>query len=167
MNRYRKPARILHWITAALILAMIPAGIVMTQDNAPFGDALFLFHKNTGVIVLALMLARLAYRWLHQPPPLPLPAWQVRVANTTHWLLYATVLVMAVSGYIRVTTGGFPLEMLDLIGLPRPAKAEDIANAAKAVHWATHYLLIALVALHIGAGLMHWIRRDGIMSRML
>ncbi|MDH2325467.1 cytochrome b [Cereibacter sp. SYSU M97828] len=165
MQRYRRPARILHWITAAIVLAMIPAGLVMVQKDAPFGDALFIFHKNMGVVVLALVLARLAYRWRHPPPPLNIPL--AGVAKATHWLLYAALLVMAVSGYVRVTTGGFPLEMLDAIGLPRPAKNEAVAEIAKRVHWAAHYAVIGLVALHVAAALRHALRRDGVFSRML
>ncbi|HBS99586.1 MAG TPA: cytochrome B, partial [Citreicella sp.] len=57
MMRYRLPARLLHWIMAVLVLAMIPAGLVMVQQGIarPLQDALFLFHKNTGVLLLGLV----------------------------------------------------------------------------------------------------------------
>lgn len=32
---YRRPARWLHWITAVLVLLMIPAGLIMVQQGLP------------------------------------------------------------------------------------------------------------------------------------
>ncbi len=169
---YRPLARALHWIVAAIILAMIPAGIVMLTPglDRPLQNLLFTFHKNMGVVVLILILWRLGYRALHAPPPLPasVAPWQQRVAGLTHVLLYAAVLVMAVSGYVRVVAGGFPLEFWDAIGVPRLVpKSETLAGVAKTVHWAAHYAVILLVALHVGAALQHaFIKRDGVFQRM-
>lgn len=169
---YRPLARALHWSVALIVLAMIPAGLVMIQPglDRPVQNLLFMFHKNAGVIVLILMLWRLAYRAAYPPPPLPVsvPLWQQRLAGLTHALLYATVLVMALSGYVRVVAGGFPLEWWDALGVPRLAPRSDtVAEAAKTIHWATHYIVIALVALHVGAALFHAvIKRDGVVARM-
>lgn len=169
---YRPLARALHWSVALIVLAMIPAGLVMIQEglDRPLQNLLFMFHKNVGVIVLFLMFWRLAYRTAHPPPPLPdsVPHWQQRIAGLTHALLYISVLVMALSGYVRVVAGGFPLEWWDTIGLPRLAPRSDaVAAAAKSIHWATHYVVIALVTVHVGAALFHAvIKRDGVFSRM-
>ncbi len=75
---------------------------------------------------------------------------------------------MAVSGYVRVTAGGFPIESLNALGVPPAlAKNEALANAAKAFHGTCAYLLIALIAVHVGAAAYHGIvRRDGVFSRM-
>lgn len=169
---YRPLARALHWTVALIILAMIPAGLVMIQQglDRSVQNLLFMFHKNTGVIVLILILWRLIYRAANPPPPLPasVPAWQQRLAGLTHALLYLSVLVMALSGYVRVVAGGFPLEVWDALGVPRLAPQSDaLAKAAKTIHWATHYVVIALIALHVAAALYHaLVRRDGVFARM-
>lgn len=169
---YRPIARSLHWIIAAILLAMIPAGMVMIQPglDRSVQNALFMFHKNMGVVVLVLMIWRLAYRAMNPPPPLPasVPEWQRRAAGMTHVLLYVTVLAMALSGYVRVVAGGFPLELWDGIGVPRLVPRSDaLANTAKAVHWATHYVVILLIAMHVGAALFHGlVKRDGVFARM-
>jgi cytochrome b561 len=169
---YRPTARALHWIIAVILLAMIPAGLVMIQPglDRTLQNTLFMFHKNIGVVVLLLMIWRLAYRAMHRPPPLPasVPDWQRRAAGMTHVLLYVSVIVMAVSGYIRVVAGGFPLEWWDALGVPRLVPRSDaLANAAKTVHWATHFVVIVLIAMHMGAALFHGIvKRDGVFSRM-
>ena len=169
---YRPTARALHWIVAAIVFAMIPVGIVMIQPglDRPVQNLLFMFHKNMGVIVLILILWRIAYRVMNSPPPLPgsVPGWQQRVAKLTHLSLYAAVLVMAVSGYTRVVAGGFPLEWWDGLGVLRLVPRSDaLAATAKTIHWAAHYVVIAVIALHVGAALYHaMVRRDGVFSRM-
>lgn len=169
---YTPTARALHWIVALIVLGMIPAGKIMIQEGLAKGvqDTLFLFHKNAGVIVLLLMVVRLVWRLTHPPPPLPpsVPEWQAKAAHLTHVLLYVVIFVMAISGYVRVVAGGFPLEVPDALGLPRLLpKAESVGTAASTVHYLTHYAAIVLVALHVGAALFHGIvRKDGVFSRM-
>ncbi|MDP5308198.1 cytochrome b [Paracoccus spongiarum] len=169
---YRTPARMLHWGIAAAVLLMIPAGLVMTREGLDRGlqDTLFLFHKNTGVLLLPFILARLAYRLRHPPPPLPasVPGWQRRIAGLSHGLLYVLLIVMPLSGFVRVRAGGFPIELLDALGAgPWLAKSETLAGAAQSLHAAAGFALIALLALHLGAAAQHaLILRDGVWSRI-
>lgn len=169
---YRKPARWLHWIMAMLVLLMIPAGLVMVQEGLarPVQDRLFLFHKNTGVILFTLLVIRLIYRRRHRPPELPasLPHWQRQAAQISHLALYGLLIIMPVSGYIRVRAGGFPIEGLDAIGIGTLLpKSDALADAASAVHMTAAFLLIAVITVHIAAALQHAIlRRDGVWSRM-
>lgn len=169
---YRTPARLLHWTIAVAVLLMIPAGLIMTREGLarPVQDALFLFHKNLGVILIPLILARLAYRLRHPAPPLPasVPGWQQRAAAVSHWLLYALLFVMPLSGFTRVRAGGFPIELLDWLGAgPWVAKSKALAGAAQGLHFAAGMLLIAVLAVHVGAALQHaLIHRDGVWSRM-
>jgi cytochrome b561 len=157
---------------AIVVLSTIPAGFVMVQPDLarPVQNALFIYHKNVGVLVLALVLARLVYRLRHPPPPLPrgVPAWQGRIAGLTHLALYALLLVMPVAGYVRVRAGGFPVEALDALGLPTLVPRSDaLAETAKAAHYYGAVAIAALIVLHVGAALHHAIlRRDGVFSRM-
>ncbi len=169
---YRPTARFLHWIVALLVIATIPVGQIMIQDGLPRStqNALFIFHKNVGVVILLLMLVRIAYRAANPPPPLPrsVPGWQRAVANVSHASLYLLLLVMAVSGYVRVVAGGFPLELFDALGAPRLApRSEPLAEAAKAVHYYARFALVALIVAHVGAALHHGLfKKDGVFSRM-
>ena len=117
-SRYRPPARVLHWTMAILVLATIPAGFVMVQQglDRSLQNAFFLFHKNVGVLLLALVVLRGLYRWRHPPAPLPqdLPEWQHRIAKLSHKSLYVLLFVMPIAGYTRVKAGGFPIETLEL-----------------------------------------------------
>ncbi|WP_295042856.1 cytochrome b/b6 domain-containing protein [uncultured Paracoccus sp.] len=169
---YRPPARWLHWIIAAAVLLMIPAGLIMTREGIarPVQDGLFLFHKNIGVLLIPVILARIAYRLTHRPPPLPpsIPGWQRRAAALSHGLLYVLLVVMPASGFVRVRAGGFPVELLDRLGAgPWLGKSERLADIAQGVHAMAAFALIAILAVHIAAAAQHaLIRRDGVWSRI-
>ena len=75
---------------------------------------------------------------------------------------------MPLAGYIRVRAGRFPIEGLDALGIGTLVpRSEALANAAKALHFYGAYAIAALIAIHIGAALLHGlILRDGVFARM-
>lgn len=170
MQTYGTTARIFHWITVLMVAGMIPAGMIMIQDGLSRStqDLLFIFHKNTGVILLAVVLARLAWRAFNPAPPLPhtLPDWQHAMSVWVHRGLYLMLIFMAVTGYVRVTTGGFPIELLDWLGVPRLPRNEAVAQLAQSAHYLGKFVLIALILMHVAGALYHAVRRDGVFSRM-
>ena len=172
MQGYRTTARLLHWLVALAVIATIPIGTVMVQEGLARSvqNTLFILHKNGGVLILLFVVLRLAYRAAFPPPPLPdtVPGWQRRAAAFSHAGLYTLLLVMAVSGYVRVEAGGFPIEILDALGVPTPVpESEALESAAKATHFYARYLLIALILVHFSAALYHaLVRRDGVFGRM-
>lgn len=171
-DAYKPFARVLHWLMALLILATIPVGQMMVMPGWPraTGDALYIFHKNVGVVLLLLLVVRLVYRLMNPPPPLPssVPPVQQMAAGLTHLGLYVLIAVMAISGYVRVKAGGFPLESLDALGVPSLVpRSDDLGNAASRVHALARIGLILLILMHIGAAAFHGVvKRDGVFSRM-
>jgi len=153
-------------------VAMLPAGGIMVQEGLDRGlqNQLFIFHKNAGVVILVLMLVRLAWRWLNPPPPLPdsVAPLSARIAGLAHAALYVLVIFMAVTGYVRVTMGGFPIEGLQALGLhPLLPRNDAVAEIAKTAHFYGRFALIAVIAAHVGAALMHLVvKRDGVFQRM-
>ena len=169
---YGTVSRLLHWIMAVLILAMVPVGLTMTQEGLarPTQDALFIFHKNVGALLLVLILVRTAWRLANPAPPLPetMPRLQAAVARTTHWGLYLMIFVMTLSGYSRVRLGGFPIEYLDALGVPRfLPENEAAAETAKSIHETAKYGLVVLVLMHVAGAAYHGlVARDGVFGRM-
>jgi len=169
--RYAPASRLLHWLTAVLVLTTIPAGLIMVQEGLPrpVQDSLFLYHKNIGPVIGILVVLRLAVRAARRPPPLPasLPRLQALMAETVHWLLYLTLVLMVVSGIVRVQAGGFPMEIWDPLIGGMIGKNEALATSASEFHELCKSVLIVLMAGHIGAAAMHGlVKRDGIFSRM-
>lgn len=169
--KYAALTRFLHWLVALMVLTTIPIGVIMLIEGLPRArqDLLFILHKNGGVIILLLVAVRIVWRIVYPAPRLPaeMPRWQVVAAGAAQWALYGMLLVMAISGYIRVTAGGFPIEMLDSIGFPRLiAPSETLAQTAKTVHANARFVLVALIILHTVAGLRHLFLRDGVFSHI-
>lgn len=168
---YGITARLFHWVTFLAVLVMFPVGLTMIRiERGPTQDALFVLHKGLGPIVLTLVLLRLAWRWFNPPPPLPdtVPALQQNVLAMVHAGLYTALIVQGVSGYVRVTTGGFPIEWLEAIGVPPLfSKAEAVSKVAASIHASAMVVLAALILVHVAGAAYHGlIRRDGIISRI-
>ena len=169
---YSTPSRLFHWGMAVLILSTLPVGYLMVQQGLgrSLQNALFIYHKNVGVVLLGLILARMIWRWRRPAPPLPdsVPPGQARVAHLTHGLLYLLMLVVPLAGYVRVRAGGFPIEALDALGLPTLVPRSDaLAAVAKSVHYGAGIAISVLIALHVGAAVYHArVKRDGLLARM-
>jgi len=168
---YGTVARAFHWVIALLVLVQIPVGIAMlSQPLSRFSNALFVFHKGGGAVLLVLVFARLGWRVLHRPPPFPdfVPLDERRIASATHHALYVLLLVMVVSGYVRTVGDGYPIELLDLLGVPPLMPLMPRAAAfALIVHQFAVLALVALVAVHVSALLRHQlIDRNPILARM-
>lgn len=171
VTRYSATTRLLHWIVGLMVIATIPIGVVMQQQGLarPTQDLLFILHKNGGVIILILVALRIVWRLATPAPALPstIPAWQAKAAKTVQTLLYALLIVMAVSGYIRVRAGGFPIEMLDAFGIPAMVpRSDSLAETAQSIHSTARFPLAALILLHVAAGLKHLFARDGVFSHI-
>lgn len=168
---YGVASRMLHWLTVLLVVVMIPVGMIMIQDlPRATQNALFILHKGLGPIVFVVVALRLAVRLASPPPPLPasVPDLQRRLAGLVHVGLYLFLIIMAVSGYVRTIAGGFPIELLNELGVP-PLLGRDkaLAETAKAIHATAKYGLVALIGVHVAAAAYHGIvKHDGVMSRM-
>ena len=104
-----------------MVVVQIPAGIAMTSEPlARFADPLFILHKGLGAIPLFMVLARVVWRLTHRPPPFPdfMPQREQRIAHRTHMALYALLVAMVVSGYVRTVGDDYPIELLDALGVP-------------------------------------------------
>ena len=168
---YSNVARLLHWLVAASVVVQIPTGIAMTSEPlAAWADPLYVAHKGLGVILLVLIVARIVWRLTHRPPAFPafMPALEQRIANATHVALYAVLVIMVVSGYVRTIGDGFPIELLDALGIP-PLIPENpgVASAMLVVHQFGVIVLVGLVAVHVSAALRHeLVDDDPVLSRM-
>jgi cytochrome b561 len=154
-----------------MVLLTIPIGVVMLQDGLARStqNLLFILHKNGGVILLLLVVLRILWRLATPAPMMPahLPIWQKRAAKTTQFALYALLMVMAVSGFIRVQAGGFPIEMLDALGVPALVPRSDaLAETAKTIHAYARFPLAALIVLHVAAGVKHLLAKDGVFAHI-
>jgi len=167
---FHPKARLLHWLMAPLVIAMLFIGIGMLSTTSSAYALLLAIHKPLGAAIGMLLLLRIVVRLRHPPPPLPadLPAWQQRAAHGSHWLLYALLLLMPLSGWAMLSAAGYPVTLGAGIVLPpiMPRDAGLFAWLRGAHHWLA-LLLFATFLLHLAAALFHGlIRRDGVLASM-
>jgi cytochrome b561 len=170
-NTFSLPARILHWLMAVMILAMLFIGVGMVASVSERHDWLLRIHKPLGIAILILAVVRLAVRLRHPPPALPadLPAVQKLAAHASHWLLYILMLAMPLIGWAMLSAGGYPVMLSDSLRLPPIFPANPVAFAVlRHMHgWFAMLLFLTFLA-HMGAALYHGlIRRDGVLSSMV
>lgn len=169
--------RTFHWLTALLILAAFPLGVIAnrlpyaTSEALAFKAQLFSIHKTLGVTILAVALLRILWA-LTQTRPAPLhPDRRVETlaAETVHWALYLALVVVPLSGWVHhAAVQGFAPILWPLgQDLPFVPKSEAVATAASATHWIFTKVLFAAVALHIAGALKHaLVDRDLTLARM-
>jgi cytochrome b561 len=169
-DRFALPARILHWLMAALIFAMllIGAGMLSTVDWAY--PELLAWHRPIGIGILILAVIRLIVRVTHRPPPLPsdLPAIQVAAAIGSHYLLYALMIAMPLIGWAMQSAGGYPIVLWKGVVL-FPILPHDIHvyGLLRAAHGLLAYAFFLLILGHLAAALFHGlVRRDGVLRSM-
>jgi cytochrome b561 len=164
------PARVLHWLMAAGILAMLFIGVGMVASVSERHQWLIAIHKPLGAALLLLVCIRLIVRLIKGAPPLPrdLPSWQRLLAYASHVLLYALMFAMPLIGWAMVSAGGYPVVIAGSWLLPPIAPANAALFAfLRGAHRYLAFLLFATVLLHLAAALFHGlIRRDGVLPSM-
>lgn len=172
-TKYTLPQRGLHWITALTVIGLFAMGLWMSDlgyydawyHKAPF------WHKSVGLSLAALVLTRLALRFIQgHPPALPThQRWERVLARLTHLALYVLLFGAFASGYLISTADNRPAPFFGLFEIPALFTAfehqEDIAGE---IHEICVWSLIILAGLHAAAALKHHlIDRDSTLRRML
>lgn len=170
LPRYHPVSQALHWLTAALALAILPlAWVAISLPPTPAKGTMFVLHKSVGLTILAIVVLRIVWRVIRPAPPDPqAPRLLTLIGRINHWLLYAIFLVMPVSGYLLSAFAGRETPYFWLFPIPALAKNDELHELFEKVHLAGQWAVYALVILHIAGTVWHVaIRRDGVHERML
>ena len=169
---YTLAARVLHGLTAALVLIMIPLGFVIAHEwGGPLQERFYDLHKSIGAVILPLVVAQLIYRLMH--PPLPLPAdistLQQFAAHAVQWTLYALLIAQGLIGWIATSAYPAALPVFGLFELPKIWRADQpFAERLFAVHRWLGIAIGFVAAMHVGAALQHhFLRKDRVLMRMV
>lgn len=172
-DRWGTVSQAFHWLIVLMILGLAIVGLTMGElPKTPKYFWVFTAHKSTGITVLVLVLARLAWRlYAGRPEPVPgTPGWQERIASVTHWLLYAMILAMPISGWLYDSASGLrPFRWFGLFDVPKLSPPDEaLRNLAHEVHEWGFWVLLLLVCAHAGAAFYHhFFQRDDTLLRML
>jgi|SRR5262245_3905039 len=169
---YTVTARVLHWLTAVLVLIQIPLGIaIVNVELGAWKDTLYNGHKSIGAILIPIVLVRLIWRLTHPPLPLPadIPPAQRFAAEAVHWTLYTLLIVQGLVGWIATSAYPAPIPVFGLFELPSIwGENRALAEKLYVVHRVIGIALAVLLVGHIGAALQHhFLRRDRVLMRMI
>lgn len=177
-TRYGSVTRVFHWLTALLVMTLIPVAIIAhelpyeTSEQLAQKAWLYSLHKTLGISVFFVALLRILWA-LSQPKPASLhPERKVEnfLAETAHWLLYGSLVLAPLSGWIHhaATSGFAPIWWPFGQTLPLVAKSEGVAALFGGLHWVFGKVMIVSLLLHIAGALKHHIiDKDATLRRML
>lgn len=165
------PAKLLHWIGAIAILALLGHGWWMTHMTPrPERLANYAWHAALGYDFLILLVLRLLWRWTNPVPALPADSkpWERVAAHAGHIGLYVLMFAAALTGWAVAATFRTPITN-DLFGLSIPPIVQDRAyrDWYEESHVILSYVLAALVVVHIAGALRHsFIKHNDVLRRM-
>jgi cytochrome b561 len=170
VGRFPLRTKILHWLAALLIFTTLLVGFVMVNSIGSYA-ALAGTHMTLGVVILVIVVARAANRFTHGTPELTSTVGRIerKLVLGTELTLYALMLGQPFVGWAMVSASGRPAVIFGLIRLPRIAPFDaDVYFVLRQCHSVMAYALVAVVAAHVSAVLLHTLTlRDGMLSRML
>jgi cytochrome b561 len=178
-DRYDAVAIGLHWLIALGIGAQLLLGLDMVQFETQLSQKFYLYqlHKSIGITVLLAVLVRVAWRLTHRPPPLPpaMPGHEKAAAEGVHYLLYALMLGLPLTGWALASASVFNIPTVLYGSIPWPhlpvlstlSNKAPVETALKWTHAWLAWAIIAVLALHVGAVIRHLWKGDGMIRRML
>ncbi|KQM23924.1 MULTISPECIES: cytochrome b [unclassified Sphingomonas] len=177
-DRYPLPMRLLHWMRATLILALITLGWAMTalpDSIAAKFEWMYPVHKEFGVLAFMIGTIALFVRHRSGVPPHPggLARWETTLSTIVQYAMLALAIVVPLMGYGMSSSfsqsDGVPFFGLEL---PELLPKNDHAFAIFAwAHKTLAYTLLVLIALHVLGALKHRFLDRGrdadVLTRML
>jgi len=174
---YSSKTKIFHWLTALLIVTIIPLGLIAsrapmdTDAQIATKTLLFSMHKTLGVTVFIVALARILYA-LTQAKPAPLhPERRVEtmLANVVHWLLYLSLVLVPLTGWINHSAAAVsaPIWIPFAQTLPFVPVNPTVSDFFGGLHWLWSKVMVGSILLHFaGAMKHHFIDKDATLRRM-
>lgn len=167
--RYDSGAMAFHWTMADLIILVAVLGLL--HNSWPKATQTFWInlHAMLGLLVWALLMARVWWRSTHKPPVLPPDAgdWSRRFSYPVHMLMYMLLFTIPILGIVTFIWHGraFDFGLFKVDFGVRSNRA--IFHPTEDIHGYLAYALFTLVGIHVLAACWHhFIRRDGILLRM-
>ncbi|REL25932.1 cytochrome b [Thalassotalea euphylliae] len=166
-------AKAFHWLSAIVVIGLFGVGWWMVDLNyySQWYQTAPHWHKSIGILLLIATLTRLVWKAL-TPSPSPLATQspvEQKAAKFAHYLLYALMLVIMLSGYLISTADGRAIAVFNWFEVAALGELfSNQADIAGVVHEYLAYTLILLALLHALAALKHhFVDKDDTLRRML
>ena len=170
-TNYDGVAIALHWATAALVIANFALSQLWDWFAKPTKGLLEDTHMSFGVLLAAVIVVRLVWRWIPGHQMSSLEAGWVRLASkATHYLLYALLAAEAGLGFAFRWGAGRPMAFFGS-GIPSPVgevMGRPLRHQLREFHEWIGWTIIVIALLHALAALYHhYVLKDRVLERML
>lgn len=170
-TRYDNVAIALHWSIALLVIVQFAMALTWDWFAKPTAHAMESIHISLGVLLTALILARIAWRLMpgHQRSSLE-TGWMRLASKGVHYLLYLLLIAQAALGFGFRWAQGHAVEFFGLFGIPGPYGA--LAGPARRLLHEAHewvgWAIVIIAFAHALAALYHYyVLKDRVLARML
>jgi len=166
---YDHVAIALHWTTVLLVLLQFVNAEVWDYWAKPMRESLQSIHVSLGVLLAAVIVVRLLWRWAHAVPSIE-SGWVRTLSVAVHYVLYLLLIAQAVSGFAWRWAQGHPVGFFGLFGIPGPYGALERATRHQLhdIHTWIGWTIVIFAAGHAAAALYHhYALRDRVLGRML
>ena len=168
--RFSTFSRLLHWLMAVMVVAMLFLGIGMAASVSIRYRVLISIHRPLGIAILILVVIRFVNRLVNPPPPLPatMSSLERLGARGSHVLLYILMALLPLVGWGMLSAARYPIVVFGALQLP-PILPYNLSlySALRQLHTVLAFLLFATFIAHFGAALFHaLVRRDGVFESM-
>lgn len=171
VTQYNKLAKLLHWLSAIVIIALFAVGLWMVDLNyysewyktAPY------VHKSMGLLLFFFTIFRVIWKTITASPEIEGKRWEQQGAKIAHTAMYVLLFCIMTSGYMISTADGSSIEIFNWVSVPGLGSiVENQEDLAGEVHYYLAITLISLAAVHALAALKHhFINKDNTLKKML
>jgi len=174
-ERYGAVAILLHWLMAILLVTLLGLGFYMvTLPDVGFATTkitLILYHKELGILALALVAVRLSWRIGNVLPALvvKIPDWQKVAARFVHLCFYGLMFSLPITGWFMSSAAGITVSFFGYFNLPDfILPNDDLFRSFIEIHKWLGYALVGALLVHVGAALRHhFVIKDETLMKML
>ncbi len=167
-KRYGRVSRILHWGMALLIgWQLLKFFDRIAEGEHWVGATLVPWHVSIGTLLLLLVALRIAWAVKQQQNRSEQDPATALLAKAGHFLLYAGMVLMPVTGILIMLGKGYGLTAF---GVELAAKGGAVPWMASigSLHSPIAWLLLIMIVGHIGMALLHHlVKKDRVLLRML
>jgi cytochrome b561 len=170
-TNYDNVAVALHWLTALLVVVQFVSAITCYYFSHATSETMQSVHVSLGVLLTAVILVRIVWRWLpgHQISSLEV-GWVRRASKGVHYLLYLLLVAQAALGFGFRWAQGHPVSFFGLFAIPGPYGALDKASrhTLHFLHEKIGWVIVIIAFGHALAALYHhYVLKDRVLKRML
>ncbi len=164
---------VIHWLVALAVFGLFGLGLFMVDLTyySPWYQTAPYIHKSVGLILFALMLFRVLWRFVNVSPASPSNHSKIEKigAKIGHRLIYTLLFLLMISGYLISTADGRGISVFNWFEVPAWITSidqqEDIAGE---IHFWLAWTLIIMAAGHALAAIKHHvIDKDTTLTRIL